>query len=68
MISERVNGHSASEFSVSLGISEKQVASVNTMALVVRQFTVATVAPSLPAKENVLKKHPVKVNPELPVK
>jgi hypothetical protein len=41
---------------------------MKTMALVVTQLRVATVAPPLPGKENVSKKHPIKVNPELPAK
>jgi hypothetical protein len=41
---------------------------MKTMALVVTQLRVATVAPPLPGKENALKKHPAKVNPEVPVK
>jgi hypothetical protein len=44
------------------------VATIKAIALVVRQLGVATVAPALPRKENVLKKHPEKVNPEVPVR
>jgi hypothetical protein len=45
-----------------------QVATMKTTALVAMQLSVATVAPPLPMKEKVLKKHPIKVNPELAVK
>jgi hypothetical protein len=41
---------------------------MKTMELVVTQLSVATFAPAPVGKENVLKKHPEKVNPELPVK
>jgi hypothetical protein len=44
------------------------VKTIMPLALVVAQLTVATVAPALPGKTKVSKKHPVKVNPEVPVK